>query len=81
MGKEKKVRILFLIRIALWITAAAATFYWIYWSFKLYAMGIYDVYEYSGYLRPIFGRGLLIAFVSLCISLILRSISDRIKAK
>ena len=78
MGKEKKVRILFLIRIALWITAAAATFYWI---FKLYAMGIYDVYEYSGYLRPIFGRGLLIAFVSLCISLILRSISDRIKAQ
>lgn len=78
---KKAVRILFIVRIVLWITAAAATFYWIYWSFKLYAMGIYDPYEYSGYLRPIFGRGLLIAFVSLCISVLLRCISDRIKRR
>lgn len=78
---NKIVRILFIIRVILWITAAAATYYWIAWSFKLYNMGIYDVYEYSGYLRPVLGKGLLIAAVSICLSLILRSVSDRLKKK
>ncbi len=81
MHKNKAVRVLFVIRIILCIIAAAATFYWIFWSFKLYHMGIFDVYEYSSYLRPIMGKGLLIAVVSICLSLILRSISDRIKKK
>ena len=85
-GEEKSVnnkivRVLFIIRAVLWVIAAAATVYWIAWSFKLYEMGIYEVHEYSTRLRPILGRGLLIAFVSICISLILRSISDRIKKK
>ena len=79
--QDKIVRILFIIRIILWITAAAATYYWIAWSFKLYNMGYYDVYEYSGYLRPILTKGLLIAAVSICLSLILRSISDRLKKR
>ena len=78
---NKIVRVLFIIRIILWIIAAGATYYWIAWSFKLYNMGIYDVHEYSGYLRPILGKGLLIAAVSICLSFILRSISDRIKNK
>ena len=78
---NKVIRILFIIRIILWIIATAATFYWIVWSFKLYNMGIFDVYEYAQYFRPIFGRGLLIAIVSICLSLILRSISDRLKKK
>ncbi len=73
------VRILFIIRVILWINAAFATVYWINWSFKLYKMGIYDVHEYSDHFRPIFGRCLLISLASLCISLILRSISDMIK--
>ena len=51
------------------------------WSFKLYNMGIFDVYQYGKYFRPIFGRGLLIAVVSICLSLILRSISDKLKEK
>ena len=75
------VRILFIIRIILWVIAAAATCYWIVWSFKLYGMGIYDVHEYSFYLRPILGKGLLIAAVSICLSFILRSISDKLKKK
>ncbi len=79
--ESKAVRILFFIRMILWIIALAATVYWIYWSFKLYALGYYDVYEYSGYLRPILGRGLLISFGSLGVSLILRGISDRIKKR
>jgi len=81
MRKNKIVQVLFVIRIILCIIATAATFYWIVWSFKLYHMGIFDVYEYSSYLRPILGKGLLIAAVSICLSLILRSISDRIKKK
>lgn len=75
------VRILFIIRVILWITAASATVYWIYWSFKLYKIGIHDVHEYSDHFRPIFGRCLLISLASICISLILRSISDMIKKK
>lgn len=78
---SKIVRILFIIRIILWITAAAATFYWIVWSFKLYGRGIFDEHEYSSYLRPILGKGLLIAVVSICLSFILRGISDKLKEK
>ena len=78
---NKIVRILFIIRVILWIIAAVATYYWISWSFKLYDMGIYDVHEYSSYLRPILAKGLLIAAVSICLSFILRSISDKLKKK
>ena len=78
---NKIVRILFIIRIFLWIIAAVATFYWIVWSFKLYNMGIFDVHEYSSYLRPILAKGLLVAAVSICLSFILRSISDKLKKK
>lgn len=77
----KLVRIFFVFRVILWVTATAATYYWIAWSFKLYNMGYFDVHEYSGYLRPILAKGLLIAFVCICMSLILRSVSDRIKKK
>lgn len=78
---KKIIRILFIIRISLWIIAAAATFYWIVWSFKLYNMGIFEVEEYGKYFRPIFGRGFLTAIVSICLSFILRSISDKLKEK
>ena len=79
--KNNIVRILFAVRVALWIIAAAAAFYWIYWSFKLYDLGFYDVHEYSSRLRPILGRGLLISLVSICISFILRAVSDKIKKR
>lgn len=78
---KKIVRILFIIRITLWITAAAATCHWIGWSFKIYAIGIFDVHEYSSYLRPILAKDLLISVASICLSFILRSISDRLKIK
>ena len=78
---NKIVRILFIIRIILWIIAVAATFYWIVWSFKLYQMGIFEVHEYSSHLRPILAKGLFIAVVSICLSFILRSISDKLKKK
>ena len=77
----KIIRTIYIFRIILWITAAAATYYWIYWSFKLYSLGYFDVHEYSSYLRPIFAKGLLISFVCICMSFILRGISDHIKKK
>lgn len=79
MDKNRIVRILFFIRVVLWVVALAATVYWIVWSFKLYEMGIHDENDYGRHLRPILGRGLLISFGSIIFSLILRSVSDRIK--
>ena len=79
--QNKAVRILFLVRAFLWVTALAATAYWIYWFFQLYHLGYYDPYEYSGLLRPILTRGLLVSLVCLGISLILRGVSDRLKKK
>lgn len=79
--RNKMVRVLLILRIVLWVIATVATFYWISWSFQLYNRGIFDVYEYSDYLRPVLAKGLLIAFMSICLSFLLRSISDRLKRK
>ena len=78
---SKIVQVLFIIRITLWIIAAVATCHWIVWSFKIYDMGIFDVHEYSSYLRPILAKDLLISVASICLSFILRSISDKLKNK
>ena len=77
--EDKRVKALFIMRAVLWVIALAATVYWIYWSFKLYELEIYDPYSYAKEFRPIFTRGLLISGGSICISLSLRGISDRIK--
>ncbi len=81
MKEKKAVRVLFILRVILWILAFAATLYWIIWSFRLYDMGMYDVHEYSSHLRPIFWRGFLSSVGCICLSLILRSISDKIKKR
>lgn len=78
---EKAVRIIFFIRILLWTVALAASFYWIYWSFHLYNIGIFDVHEYASYLRPIFWKGFLISIAAVCVSLVFRSISDKLKKR
>ncbi len=82
MNKKKgelAVKILFVVRILLWIVAAAATVYWIVWSFKMYDIVGYDVHAYATAFRPLFYKALVIAFLSICVSFGLRSISDRIK--
>lgn len=75
----KIVKILFGIRILLWLVAAGATAYWIYWSMHLYTLGVENEYEYARALRPIFTKGLLISVAAIVISFLLRSISDKIK--
>lgn len=79
--KNKVVRILFAIRIVLWVVALGATVYWIRWSFKIYEMGIQDVHEYAAIFRPIFARGLLISAVAIILSFTLRKVGNIICAK
>ena len=81
MTDEKKIKYLFYVRVALWITALVATIYWIYWSFHIYNMGILDEHEYALMFRPIFIKGLAISLVAVGLSFILRVNSDRIKDK
>lgn len=76
---NKSVKILLGCRIVLWLVALGSTIYWIHYSFKLYSIGVHDVYEYASYFRPVFSKALLVTFISLVISYILRGISDRIK--
>lgn len=73
------VKVLFGFRICMWLVALGATVYWIYLSVKLYWDGIHDVHEYASYFRKPFYTCLIITFVAISISLILRSISDKIK--
>lgn len=77
--KDKKVRRIFIARICLWVIALSATIYWIYWSFHIYTFGVMDEHEYAAIFRPIFARGLGISIAAICVSFILRSISDKIK--
>lgn len=79
MNGEKTRKILFVIRICLWIIALVATIYWIYWSFKLYTMGYVDEHQYALMFRPIFAKGLFTSLIAVGISFILRRISDYIK--
>ena len=78
---EKTVKILFICRIVMWITALVPTIYWIYLSFKIYADGIFDAYSYAEILRPVFYPCVLISVAAIIISFILRRISDGIKKK
>lgn len=77
----QKIKILLGIRVLLWIVAILSTIYWIYYSQKLYLDEIYDAYEYSAYLRPVLYKCLIISFVAICVSLVLRFVSDRIKKR
>ncbi|MGN0425402.1 MAG: hypothetical protein ACI4FY_08800 [Acetatifactor sp.] len=78
MGR-KTVKILFGIRIVLWMVAAGATAYWIYWSMHLYTLGFENEHEYAKALRPILSKGLMISVAAILVSFLLRSISDKIK--
>lgn len=76
---DRRVFTLFCFRILMWITALCANIYWIYWHFHLYAMEIFDVHEYAALFRFRFYNALIVAFIAIIISFILRAISDSIK--
>ena len=75
------VRIIFGIRILLWTVALAATVYWIYYSFKLTSMGIFEPEEYSPLLKPVLYTGVCIAVTAIAVSFILYAVSKKIKIK
>lgn len=79
MENTKKVKIIFFCRMFLWLVAFISTVYWIYWSFHLYTLGYADEHEYAVVFRPIFAKGLFISLGAVCLSFILRAVSDRIK--
>lgn len=76
---DKKIKIMFVCRVVLWIVALSATVYWIYWSFHLYTLGYMDEHEYAVAFRPIFGKALLVSILAIGISFVLRIISDKSK--
>ena len=77
---DKKIRILFIIRICLWLVCAFGFAYWIYWSFESYNyINETDYHEYATFFRPYFRTGIMISVGSITISLILRLISDMTK--
>ena len=76
---EKAVKIILGIRAVLWSLATIFTIHWIYWSFKLYDQGTFDPHDYATALRPIMYKDLIITFVIICLSFLLRHVSDTIK--
>ena len=65
---KKRVRVLFFIRVCLWITALSATVYWIWYSVYLHIQGIFEPAEYAEYFRPVFYTCVIIAIASVAIS-------------
>lgn len=71
----KKERVLFIIRICLWVIALTSTFYWMSYSIRLHREGIYEPYEYATLFRPVFYTCLVISVIAVCISFILYAVS------
>ena len=81
MKTKTKIKILFIFRICLWITALISTGYWVYFSFKLtYVDEIFDPYEYASLLRPVLYPCLIIALAAIGISFALYGQSKKLKA-
>ncbi len=76
--KSTAVIILFVIRVCLWVTALVSTVYWIWFSAKLHADGIFDPHEYATALRPVFYTCVVIAFLSVALSFVLYAVSKKI---
>ncbi|MCR5092852.1 MAG: hypothetical protein K6B72_02660 [Lachnospiraceae bacterium] len=76
---ERKVKLLFVIRVCLWIVALAATVYWIWYSIKLHLDGIFDYHTYADLLRPILYPCLIISVAAICLSFALYALSRKFK--
>ena len=78
---QKLIKVLFIIRVCLWITCFIPTIHWIYYSFKLTYDGIFDPFEYAAALRPVLYPCLGISLTALCVSFALHAVSKRFKEK
>ena len=79
MKKQTKVKILFAIRICLWITALVSTIVWIWYSFYLTNNNVFDPHEYATRLRPVLYPCLIISFTAVCVSFALYAESRKIR--
>ena len=76
---KRRVLILFILRVCLWIAALGSTAYWIYYSVRLHMDGIFAPEQYSPMLRPVLYTCLIIAIVAICMSFVLHAVSNKIK--
>ncbi len=81
MKPQTQIKIIFALRICLWIVALFATVWWMYYSVKLHIDGIYDVHEYATALRPILYGCVAVAIAAVAISFGLHVLSVKIKNK
>lgn len=79
MDKNKLIKIIFGIRIILWITALIPTVYWIWYSIDLHNHGIFDPAEFGKYFRPVFYECLIIAVIAVCAAFALHAFSVKLK--
>ncbi len=75
---NKTIMLLFIIRVCLWITAFAATVYWIYYSVKLHMNDIFEPAEFASYFRPVFYTCVIISILAICMAFALYSIGKRL---
>ncbi len=75
----KTVKLLFVVRVILWLIALICTAYWMYYSHKLHLDGIFDPHEYATLLRPVLYTNLIISIVAVCASFALYALSRKIK--
>lgn len=75
---QKNIKYLFIIRICLWVTAIAATIYWIWYSIKLHMEEIFEPEEFARLFKPVFYRCLIIAVTAIGISFALYAISKKV---
>ncbi|MCR4617090.1 MAG: hypothetical protein K5669_02755 [Lachnospiraceae bacterium] len=78
---KMQIKLLFIARIVLWVTAFAFTAHWIWYSFYLYQQEIFLPEDYSPLLRPVLYRGVIIAVLCILISFGLYRVSKNIKDK
>ncbi|MCR4727930.1 MAG: hypothetical protein K5796_04685 [Lachnospiraceae bacterium] len=78
---KKQVKIIFAVRILLWIIAFASTLVWVIYNFKLNAEEISDPAEFAARFRPLFYTCLGISVIAVCVAFALYMVSKKIKEK
>ena len=79
MTISKKIRILFVGRVILWIIALVSTGYWMWYSGELYELEISNTEEYAARLRPVLYTGIIVAVAAIGISFLLYAQSQKLK--
>ena len=81
MIKDPKIqiKILFAVRVFLWIIALSLTIYWMWYSNELYKKEIFDPYQYAALMRPVLYPCIAFAVLAIAISFALYALSKKVK--